>query len=286
MMSLTSILGLDHFILMVTDLDRAQANYEALGFKLTPRGFHVQRPSQNHTTIFGDNYLELLYYPPDIRATSRFNTMPLDYEGPIAVALRPTNSEDVHAELEAMGLQPAPLVTGGRPVETPDGPKRASWRNQVFPDDWPSLPPTFCCGHEVPELVYIKGAEVHPNGARRIAQILLVHSDPTSLKPMYAKLFGEPAVTEESGALTVTIGTIVWRIISPAQLALRFPGMTDLPSIPDRGQFVGIVLNVASLASVKDILGKAGIGLTASAEGGLVPSRDAACGLILEFREG
>jgi catechol 2,3-dioxygenase-like lactoylglutathione lyase family enzyme len=283
--SLTSIVGLDHFILLVTDLDRAQAKFEKLGFALTPRGFHVQQPTQNHTAVFANNYLELLYYPPDLRAASRFANFPADYEGPVAVALQPTSSDTVHAELEAMGLNPTPVIAGGRPVQTPDGEKRARWRNQRFPDDAPSLPSTFCCGHQTREAVYLAGAEVHPNGAKRLSELVMVHPEPASLLGSYVKLFGESSISSDAEGVTVRPGTAVWRVLTPASFATRFPGVT-IAEVPPTGRFVGAVLQVASLAKVTSILDGAGIAASKTATGGVVPPPDASAGLVLEFREG
>lgn len=284
-MSLTSIVGLDHFILLVTDLDRAQAKFEKLGFALTPRGFHVHHPTANHTAVFADNYLELLYYPADVRVTSRFSNLPPEYEGPAAVALQPTDSATVHDELAALGLNPEPIVAGGRPVMTPDGEKRASWRNQRFPDNAPILPSTFVCGHETREAVYLRGADVHPNGAKRLSELVLVHADPASLIGMYVKLFGEPAVSSDSDGVTVKPGTAIWRVLTPASFAARYPGV-DIGQLPPDGRFVGVVLRVASLAKVSEILEAAGTATTKSATGGLVPPPAAAAGLVLEFQEG
>jgi hypothetical protein len=283
-MTLHSILGLYHCILLGRELDRAETQFRKLGFQLTPRGHHVQQPSQNHTAILADNYIELLYYPADLLAASRFATLGPDYEGPAAVALRPTDSAVTHQELADLGLNPPPLVEGGRPVDTPDGPRRAAWRNQRFPEDAPSLPSIFTCGHQTPELVYLPGAEVHPKGARRLTEMILVHPIPGTLKDIYARLFGDAAVSEDTAGLTVQVGSTVFRILTPAGFAARFPGV-PLGKLPERGRFVGVVLAVDSTQKVAALLAQEGIATTASAEGGLVPSPDAASGLVLEFRE-
>ena len=65
-MTVLSVTGLDHIILQAENLDIFRDTYAKLGFTLTERGFHP-RGSSNHTAIFDDNYLELIYAPPELR---------------------------------------------------------------------------------------------------------------------------------------------------------------------------------------------------------------------------
>ncbi|MEK9720714.1 MAG: VOC family protein, partial [Quisquiliibacterium sp.] len=58
---LQTILGLDHVVILVRDLDRAAQSWQALGFTLSPRGTHsANMGTGNYTIMFGDDYLELL----------------------------------------------------------------------------------------------------------------------------------------------------------------------------------------------------------------------------------
>lgn len=284
-MGLTSIRGLDHVILLVGDLDRAEANFRKLGFALTPRGVHRHQPSQNHTAVFADNYLELLYYPEEERFTSRFSALPSGYEGLAAVALHPSSSDAVHDELEAMGLSPPPVQAGERPVETPDGIKHARWRNQNFPPDAPPLPLTFCCEHQAREAVYLPGADIHLNGAKTLAELFMVHPEPVSLQGIYARVFGAAAVTADAEGIMARPGNSTWRVLTPAAFARRFPRVPIAP-VAASGRFVGAVVTVASLSKVSEILKQAGIAPANSADGGLVPPPEDASGMVLEFREG
>jgi catechol 2,3-dioxygenase-like lactoylglutathione lyase family enzyme len=52
---------LDHVVILVGDLDRTHADYEALGFHVTTGGRHVGISTHNALVVFGDGtYLELL----------------------------------------------------------------------------------------------------------------------------------------------------------------------------------------------------------------------------------
>jgi hypothetical protein len=284
-MPLTSIVGLDHLVVLVQDIDRAQARFQALGFHATPRGFHAPPlPTQNHTAVFADNYIELLYFPPGTSAASRFAHLPAGYEGPAIVGLRPTDSSIVHEELASLGFDPPPISEGGRTVDTPDGPRRASWRNQRFPDDAPGLPALFSCGHLTPSLVYRPEWMDHPNGALGVTEIVMVHPQPGLLAAAHARLVGSHRVQVTPEGLAVRWGSATFRILSPAGAANHYPSAA-LPGVPSEGCLIGATVRVASLPVAAAILDRNGIVTARSPLGGLVPLGDVAVGTVIEFRE-
>ena len=60
-MTLKNIVGIDHAVIMVRDLDRAAANWKRLGFTLSPRGTHsAKMGSGNYTIMLDPDYIELL----------------------------------------------------------------------------------------------------------------------------------------------------------------------------------------------------------------------------------
>ena len=60
-MALKNIIGIDHAVVMVRDLDKAAENYRQLGFTLSPRGTHsAHMGTGNYTIMFDPDYMELL----------------------------------------------------------------------------------------------------------------------------------------------------------------------------------------------------------------------------------
>ena len=60
-MALKNVIGLDHAVVMVKDLDQAAANYKKLGFTVSPRCTHsAHMGSGNYTIMFDPDYMELL----------------------------------------------------------------------------------------------------------------------------------------------------------------------------------------------------------------------------------
>ena len=68
-----SILGFDHFIILVNDLTAAMETYRTLGFEVRAGGEHPSFGSHNALVAFGDGtYLELLAFNDAARATQSF----------------------------------------------------------------------------------------------------------------------------------------------------------------------------------------------------------------------
>src|SRR5690606_11174608 len=109
--------GIDHVVILSNDLDLGQAQYQALGFKLTPRGHHTMG-SANHCAMFGDDYIELLGIPPTATVAPGFRQF-LASGGPGlgGIALRTDDAVAAREALLADGLQPGEVRDFSRPVD-------------------------------------------------------------------------------------------------------------------------------------------------------------------------
>ena len=60
-MALKNVVGIDHAVVVVRDLDKAAENWRRLGFTVSPRGTHSARMGSGNATIMLDpDYVELL----------------------------------------------------------------------------------------------------------------------------------------------------------------------------------------------------------------------------------
>ena len=60
-MALKNVIGIDHAVVMVRDLDKAAENWKRLGFTVSPRGTHsAKMGSGNYTIMLDPDYMELL----------------------------------------------------------------------------------------------------------------------------------------------------------------------------------------------------------------------------------
>lgn len=256
--------GIDHLVIAVRDLDRAEAQYRRLGFALTPRGHHIKLGSYNHCAMFAEDYLELLAQGTQSRpALERFLKM---REGIAGIALRTTDARRTFAELRQQGVAIADPVDFGRPVDTPAGKREARFTTTELDNDTTAGHRVFFCEHKTPELVWLPQYQAQPNGVTALAGVVAVDVD-GRLESVLGRALGDA-----SGAV---------EYLSPAAAARRFAGDPILAVAPPC--IAAIRLRVKDRAATARFLQTAGVPTRSIAGGALqVPSTDA-MGAILEF---
>src|SRR6201997_283980 len=73
-MALKHVIGIDHAVVVVGDLDKAAETWKALGFTVSPRGTHsAHMGSGNYTIMLDPDLFELLgvLVPPEHNAPTR-----------------------------------------------------------------------------------------------------------------------------------------------------------------------------------------------------------------------
>jgi catechol 2,3-dioxygenase-like lactoylglutathione lyase family enzyme len=145
--------AIDHVVVAVRDLDRAAADFERLGFTLTPRGFH-SIGSQNHCIMLRSSYIELLAAPvahPWLDYYRRF----LDHgDGLAAIAFSTHDADATYAQVR----NAKPPMDLSRPVEG----GIARFRLVQVEDT------RFYVQHLTPELVWRREWMSHANGASEL----------------------------------------------------------------------------------------------------------------------
>lgn len=181
------ILGIDHVVILVNDLEQAMRDYSALGFTVVPGGEHTDGATHNALVAFADGaYLELIAFKrPAVEHRWWHHTQ--IGPGLIDFALLPANIAADIAAMAAQGLSYNGPIAGGR--QRPDG-QRIAW--QLGLPLTPDLP--FLCadvtlrGLRVPE----GAARQHPNGVTGIANITVVVRDIGASMKRYRALIGAP----------------------------------------------------------------------------------------------
>jgi catechol 2,3-dioxygenase-like lactoylglutathione lyase family enzyme len=256
--------GIDHVVIAVRDLDRAEAQYRRLGFALTPRGHHVKLGSYNHCAMFAEDYLELLGQGTPARpALERFLRM---REGIAGVALRTSDARQTFARLRKLGLKPAEPVDFGRPVDTPDGEREARFTTTELDNDMTAGIRVFFCEHKTPDLVWLPRFLEQPNGVTGLAGLTVVDAGAS-----FATAF-ERALGEASGAL---------EYLGPAEASDRFAGDPILALAPP--YVAAVRFRVRDRDATARFLRGSGVPTRNGPKGVLqVSSRDA-MGAVLEF---
>ena len=164
--------GIDHLIVMVRDLERAERTWRALGFHITPRGFHASGGTANHLLMLERTYIELLGLASP-SADSPYRRMMEDDPGLSGLALRGA-AADTYRYWRAQGLEPSPPESLSRGVEIDGRTEMARFRLTRLQRsaELPFL--TFCCEHLTPQFVWQEDAPRHPNGARSLQELIIV----------------------------------------------------------------------------------------------------------------
>jgi catechol 2,3-dioxygenase-like lactoylglutathione lyase family enzyme len=260
--ALKNVIGIDHVVVMVRDLDQAAANWKQFGFTVSPRGTHsAHMGSGNYTIMLDPDYVELLgvLAPTEHNAPARAF---LDKrEGIERIAFTAADSAAGAEEIRAHGYAPIGPTDFERPVTMPDGRlSAAKFRTFQWPiAEAPGGVRIFACQHKTRETVWIPELMTHANGAKRLKQVLLVAPEPANEAAHLSRMIDRETKTERDGAVAVPSGSdrADFVFLTREQLSKRYPEVA-LSSLPERG-CAGLVIATADLAATEKAVGAAGV---------------------------
>ncbi|WP_315775302.1 MULTISPECIES: VOC family protein [unclassified Bradyrhizobium] len=285
-MALKNVIGIDHAVVVVKDLDAAADTWKRLGFTLSPRGTHsAKMGSGNYTIMLDPDYIELL----GILAETDHNVPTRNFlaqrgEGIERIAFTAIDSAAGAEEIRAKGFEPIGPIDFERPVPLPDGSISAA-KFRVF--QWPVAEAPgglriFACQHKTRETVWIPELMRHANAAKQLKQALIVTPDPAKDAAHLSRLIDRDGRDEADGAVTVTSGgdRADFVFLTRDQLAARYPGVS-LAGLPERGG-AGLVLASHDLTATEKVLDAAAVRSGAS----LIVPPASATGTLLAFVAG
>lgn len=285
-MPLKNVIGIDHAVIMVVDLDQAAANWKRLGFTISPRGTHsAKMGSGNYTIMLDPDYIELL----GVLAETEHNAPARAFlarrgEGIERVAFTAVDSTAGAEEIRGRGLEPVGPTDFERPVTMPDGSlSAAKFRTFLWPvNEAPGGLRIFACQHKTRETVWIPELMKHANGAKRLKQVLAVSPEPGKDAAHMARMIDREVTGASDGAAVVPSGAdrADFVFLTLEQLGLRYPGVA-LTGLPERGG-AGLVMASGDLAATEKALGGTGI----RSGGGICVAPAAANGTLLAFVPG
>jgi catechol 2,3-dioxygenase-like lactoylglutathione lyase family enzyme len=261
--ALKNVVGIDHAVVVVKDLDKAAENWRRLGFTVSPRGTHSAKMGSGNATIMLDpDYMELL----GVLAETEHNAPTRAFlakrgEGIERIAFTARDSAAGAEEIRARGYEPVGPTDFERPVTMPDGSLSAA-KFRIF--QWPIAEAPgglriFACQHKTRETVWIPQLMKHANGAKHLVQVLVVSPDCATDAAHLARLIDRDVKTEADGVFTVASGSdrADFVFLTKDQLGRRYPEVA-LAGLPERGG-AGLVLATADLAAAEKAIGSSGI---------------------------
>jgi len=252
-MPLKHILGADHVVVTVRDLDASARAWGLLGFTVSPRGTHSPHlGTGNYTIMFGEDYLELLGVLTETDQNKPTRDFLAKREGIERTAFTTDDAAGGAAELKARGLEPLGPVHFGRPVDLPGGGTgEAKFNVFRWPlDQNPGGMHIFACQHLTRETVWIPELQSHANGARRIARIEILTADPEAAAKKMAGLIDEPATKTPDGWRVPSGGKRAdFLFYDAAGFAARYPAAVREGAAAEGA--VAIVIATGDLAKAK-----------------------------------
>jgi len=256
--TIKSIAGIDHAVVVVKDLDAAAENWKRLGFTISPRGTHsAHMGTGNYTIMLGEDYIELL----GILAATEHNAPShafLDRNGGgiERIAFTTPSAAAGAAEIRGMGYAAIGPTDFERPVTMPDGSKSAAkFATFQWPaDEAPGGVRLFACQHKTRETVWIPELQKQANTARRIAEVLVTTPTAEADASHLAKMIAGEARAGTDGSFVVSTGFGRADFVFLAREAMAKRYGVPVNELPERAG-AGLRLVVGDLAAAKAAAG-------------------------------
>lgn len=257
---------IDHLIVMVGDLDGAEHLWRRLGFATTTRGFHRTGGTANHLIMLDGTYLELLGMA-DPGQPPAYRDM-MENPGLWGMALR--GSALATFQLWSSGGFPVADPTDlARGVEIDGRSELARFRLTML-ERSPELPfLMFCCEHLTPEFVWHSGLPSHPNGARKLRELVVLVEDGGTCR-QFERITDRPAAASGTmGDATIALGNSRIALLSEAAFESRF-GVAARFGQRRTPLLAGFALASSDLSRARQFARTAGCGIRDTASGGFV----------------
>jgi catechol 2,3-dioxygenase-like lactoylglutathione lyase family enzyme len=273
--------NVNHVGIAVRDLAKTTAQYEAMGFMLTPYSPHsaAWKPGEpvkplnsgNRCVMFADTYLEILASENPKQPGERIANFLKRHQGGHIVCFNSENAEAVDQRLRAAGLETTGVIPLQREIDTPEGVRTAKFaRLQFAPKDSPEGY-IQAARHLTPEYIYQPRYIAHPNGCTRLKETTLIATDLDAMTRRYGVYLGaEPERSEGQSRFTLSGGTIL-TLLDTQRAVAKLPGSL-WPPLPG---IAAVSFQTPDLNAQRRRLEAGGFTVVATGNGLLVPAEEA-----------
>ena len=278
------ILGFDHPVVAVRDMDASRKCYENLGFVVPPRGSHIEWGTGNWCIMFPDDYIELRGILDASRYTHHLDSFLADREGLMGVAFTTPVAEDGYKRLRAVGVDAVEPRELTRNFELTEGWVKPRFKIVFIPEDAaPGLMAPLVIEHLTPELLRRADWLEHPNDARSVRSMTAVVEDVAQARVAYRKLFGDSQVDELDGCLRVSVGR-GGHVYVTTEIGLeRLHGVPAFEPMPEPPYLAAMTINVGDLGRTMAALEQNGVPAEAVGADLIRVAPQHTCGAVLEF---
>ncbi|CAB3773731.1 hypothetical protein LMG29542_07413 [Paraburkholderia humisilvae] len=240
---------LDHVVVnAMFDIDAAAACFAELGFMLTPRGYH-SLGSINHLMMFDDHYLELVGLPAgSTRVRREILESRLGIDG---LVFRTDDARSTYARLSAARINATEPQSFSRPVEIDGVEQLVRFATTRLEPGELSAGRVYFCEHLTPQWVFRDAWTKHPNGATRLAELVVVSADPHAEAQRYVSTAGEGRVVPAASGAGVRLSFqgFELRFVDDAGYRARYGPLARHAA--DRASYFGaLVIETADLPAL------------------------------------
>lgn len=282
-------LGLDHLGAIVGDLEAGAAQWERLGFRLSPASRQQGRVggvdlgvwgTANRLAVFRRGYLELIG-TVDPNGPNPWKSLVDRFEGYHIVALRCDSADAAYALLDGRASGLNPPVDRSRELTSGGGRQVVRFRNIFSQDDIYPEGRFIIIEHQTPDLIWQASWQDHPNGALALEGAILCADEPAETASRMAVFSGgrSTAIIDHRYDIRLAEGGVI--SVCTADALERSYGTPAPPLLP---AMAGAIVVVSSLDVTAECLRRNGVAVRCMPLG-LVVDRAAANGGCLIFKE-
>ena len=222
--------ALDHVGVAAQDLTTAAAQFERLGFHLTPLARHAGGRTGNRCAMLRSGYIELLAMVDPVAGSATLSRFLARYTGVHIIALAVADPAAELARLQRAGIGCSEVIAEARKLDDSDPAGPDAHFTRLAPQDQPEGR-FVLIRHDTPELLWQERFLHHANHAAALTEAVLAVADPAETAARLSRLAGRPVVPDRLGGFALDLAHGAVRILPAETVALLHPGIT-LPALP------------------------------------------------------
>jgi glyoxalase-like protein len=265
-------------------------SYQRMGFRFPPLMEHTELGTTMTAVQFHDTYLELNGDYDRCRVAETVEHVRPRLEAGDGFFMSSFTSANLEADrpiIEATGIELAPIVSARRRVRLPGGGWGETDSRSMYA--WNGARPlmsSFLSDHRVPEMIWIREYQIHPNTAEKVETLTYMAALPQADEDSFAKMLGYGAnISNVDQVAFQTPRGEVLEILSPTRCREKYGRLAPqwIPSLGGYG--VGLALAVSDLDRCRWALRDGGVPFREGPGDCIGVAQAHACGVVLEFRQ-
>jgi hypothetical protein len=235
-------IALDHVGVVTRDLAALAAQYEHLGFTLTPLARQADGRIGNRCAMLHGSYVELLAVVDPSAGSATLDRFLARYAGIHILAFAIDDQEAALTRLRRTGIEAPSVARFDRPIDDmdPAGP-RARFELIQLPDQPEGR--INLVRHLMPEALWQERFLRHPNNAAALEDVVLAVAEPAETAARFSRLIGCVVIPDPAGGFALDLARGRVRLLPPDADVSTVPRIAGLSvRTSDRNAAIGRLL--------------------------------------------